>query len=92
MLSGRETLFRAPFVEGTQRGYAVGLVLRTGKRVDLAYYHDDGTTKGIDESYRLASGAAESIKRGKFVCRTGQVTKRGVFRRAIDINGQEVRP
>jgi len=62
----RTDKIRRSFVEGTQRGYAVGVVTPRG-RIVLSYIHDDGTTKGIDAAYSAASATATSINRGRFV-------------------------
>lgn len=53
------------FVEGTQRGYAVG-IKRTVKGREVivkeSYFHDDGTTAGIDRAYREASQFAAGLQ------------------------------
>jgi hypothetical protein len=53
------------FVEGTQRGFAVGIKrkLRGGREVIVKeeYHHDDGTTASIDRAYKAASLAAASL-------------------------------
>jgi hypothetical protein len=49
------------FVEGTQRGYAVGT--RRGEEViKEKHFHDGGTSKGIDEAYKSASEFADALE------------------------------
>lgn len=48
------------FVEGTQRGYAVGTRDKKGT-IREEYFHDNGTDASIDSAYRRASQAAASI-------------------------------
>lgn len=54
------------FVEGTQRGFAVGIkrTQRDGSEIIVKeeYHHDDGTTAGIDRAYKAASRAAASLE------------------------------
>ncbi len=49
------------FVEGTQRGYAVGTRDAKGT-IREEYFRDNGTTESINRAYREASSAATSIK------------------------------
>ena len=45
------------FVEGTQRGYVMGVYLSSGKKVDLSYYSDS------EQGYRECSTAASSVQK-----------------------------
>jgi len=60
------------FVEGTQRGYAVG-TRRAGRTIREVHFRDDGTSAGIDRAYREASsfaaGLTETIKRRPDIAR-----------------------
>ena len=49
------------FMEGTQRGYAVGTRDARGL-IREEYFHDDGTVKGIALAYKRASAAVASIQ------------------------------
>ena len=62
------------YVEGTQRGYAVGVETRSAQgtvRRQWSHYRDDGTTAGIDRAYKDASQAAASIS-GSLACAKGR--------------------
>jgi len=55
------------FLEGTQRGYAVGIrkVLADGsdgRTIYEEYHRDNGTTASIDAAYDAASRAAASLE------------------------------
>lgn len=59
---------RRVFVEGTQRGFVVGIVDSTGKRGDLKSFPCGTSSASIDEAYRAASLTATSIeKHGRWV-------------------------
>lgn len=49
------------WIEGTQRGYAVGIRTTTKKRIQLAHYYDNGTNIQIDKAYHQACNLADII-------------------------------
>lgn len=61
------------FLEATQRGFTVGVVVKGGERIFLSFIHTKphtdkhGLTKGIDKAYESAKALATSVDRGRYV-------------------------